>query len=149
MSELTTNQKGAIAETAVVHAATRLGIEVYRPVSEGGRFDFIFLLASRLVRVQCKWAARHGDVLLVRCYSARRTRDGIVTRRYGPDEIDAFAAYCPDVHQCYFLWMSQFAGQSRIQLRLEPSRNNQQAGVHWAEDYEFAATLGAENALGP
>jgi hypothetical protein len=72
---LSTNQKGAIAETAIVHAATVLGIDVYKPVSEGGRYDLIFDL-GQLVRVQCKWAAFHGDVILIRCYSARRTRGG-------------------------------------------------------------------------
>jgi PD-(D/E)XK endonuclease len=39
---LSTNQKGAIAETAITHAAVKLGIAVYRPVAEGGRFDLIF-----------------------------------------------------------------------------------------------------------
>ena len=39
LPELTTDQKGAIAETAIVHEAVKLGIEVYRPVMEGGRFD--------------------------------------------------------------------------------------------------------------
>ncbi len=61
LPELTTNQKGAIAESAIVHEAIKLGIEVYRPVSEGGRFDLIFVLGDRLVRVQCKWAPRRRD----------------------------------------------------------------------------------------
>jgi hypothetical protein len=39
---MTTDQKGAIAETAIAHEATKLGIEVYRPIAEGGRFDMIF-----------------------------------------------------------------------------------------------------------
>ena len=77
---LTTDQKGAIAEAAIAWEATKLGIEVYRPISEGGRFDMIFLLDDRLVRVQCKWAARHGDVVSIRCYSCRRAREGIRKR---------------------------------------------------------------------
>ncbi len=39
---LTTDQKGAIAESAIVHAAIKAGIDVYRPVREGGRYDLIF-----------------------------------------------------------------------------------------------------------
>ena len=75
MPELTTNQKGAIAEAAITKAAFELGIEVYRPAIEGGRYDMIFALENgRLLRVQCKWAARHKDVLLIRCYSCRRAR---------------------------------------------------------------------------
>jgi hypothetical protein len=43
---VTTDQKGAIAETAVAHAAVKLGIDVYRPIAEGGRFDLIFNLGA-------------------------------------------------------------------------------------------------------
>ena len=141
LSELTTNQKGAIAETAIVHQATKLGVDVYRPVAEGGRFDLIFVLDDRLVRVQCKWAPRSGDVVVVRCYSSRRARDGMRVRAYTPAEVDAFAAYCPEVDRCYFLPIELLSGRRNIQLRLGPSRNNQRLGVHWASEFEFEATL--------
>jgi hypothetical protein len=39
---LSTNQKGAIAETAILHEATKCGIVVYRPAVEGARADMIF-----------------------------------------------------------------------------------------------------------
>jgi hypothetical protein len=138
---LTTDQKGAIAETAIAHAATKLGIEVYRPIAEGGRFDMIFLLGDELVRVQCKWARRIGDVVIVRCYSCRRAREGMRKRLYTPEEIDAFAAYSADTGKCYYLPLAKIGVRSHIQLRLEPTKNNQRFGVHWAEDFEFAATL--------
>jgi hypothetical protein len=55
--ELSTDQKGAIAESAIVHAAIKLGIGVYRPLSDGERYDLIFDLGERLERIQCKWAS--------------------------------------------------------------------------------------------
>jgi predicted RNA-binding Zn-ribbon protein involved in translation (DUF1610 family) len=70
---LTTDQKGAIAEAEIVAAVIRLGIGVYKPVSDGERCDLIFECDRRLLRVQCKWAPRHGDVVVVRCRSCRRT----------------------------------------------------------------------------
>jgi len=51
---LTTDQKGNIAELAIALAARRLGIDVYWPVGEGGRYDFILDIGGRLTRVQCK-----------------------------------------------------------------------------------------------
>ncbi len=138
---LTTAQKGAVAETAIVHAATKLGIEVYRPVQEGGRYDLIFDLGSRLVRVQCKWASRNGNVLVVRCYSCRRAREGMRKRSYTPDEIDAIAAYSLDIDRCYFLPLSDIYRQTAIQMRLGPTANNQRLGINWAADYEFDAKL--------
>jgi len=110
---LTTDQKGAIAETAITHAAIKLGIDVYRPVVEGGRCDMIFDLRSQLLRIQCKWAPLHGDVVVLRCYRARRNRDGLLRRIYIDGEIVAFAAYCPEVDRCYFLPFELFLGLRR------------------------------------
>jgi hypothetical protein len=142
---LTTDQKGNIAEAAIVAAAVKLGVDVYRPVGEGGRYDMIFDLDGRLIRVQCKWAPLQGDVIIVRCYSCRRNRDGLMRRIYREGEIDAFAAYCADVDRCYFLPFE--AERSQIMLRLTPCKNNQNLKINWAKDYEFAATLGAPGAI--
>src|SRR5438094_444281 len=78
---LTTDQKGVIAELAIAHHAADLGIGVWHAYTVE-RYDLIFDLRNQLVRVQCKWASRHGDVLVVRCCSHRRNRDGLVRRRY-------------------------------------------------------------------
>jgi hypothetical protein len=138
---LTTDQKGAIAEMGIAWHATQLGVDVYKPVAEGGRCDLIFDVDGRLWRVQCKWAAIHDDVLIVRCYSCRRAREGMRKLRYTPDEIDAFAAYSADLDRCYFLPIEQFPRRAQICLRLAPTRNNQRQLVNWAEDFEFGATL--------
>jgi hypothetical protein len=137
---LTTDQKGTIAELAIAHHAAELGIGVWSAYTVE-RYDLIFDLRPGLVRVQCKWASRDGDVLTVGCCSHRRNRDGIVRRWYSADEIDAFAAYSRDLDRCYFLPIATFGGRSAIRLRIGPARNNQSLGINWAADYEFAATL--------
>jgi len=103
---LTTDQKGAVAETAIIHAAVKLGIGVFKPISDGERYDLIFDIGTRLLRVQCKWARRYGDVIAVRTYSSRRARNGIRKRSYTGDDVDVIAVYCHDVHQCYLLCCS-------------------------------------------
>ena len=138
---LTTNQKGAIAETAIAHEALRLGFDVFRSYADA-RYDLIFDLHPRLVRVQCKWAAFQDGTVLVRLYSARRTAGGLTRRLYSSADIDAFAAYCPETGRCYSLDMERLAGRSQVILRTGSTRNNQQLGVNWASDYEFDATLG-------
>lgn len=137
---LTTNQKGAIAETAIAHAAVKLGIGVFKPLADE-RCDFVFDLRPQLVRVQCKWAVRTGDAVSIRCYSSCRTSTGTVRLVYTREEIDALAAYCAELDRCYLLPMAMFAGQKQIQLRLAPARNNQRTGINWAREFEFAATL--------
>jgi PD-(D/E)XK endonuclease len=99
---LTTDQKGAIAEAAIALAAIELGIGVSRPLGDE-RYDLVFDLGTRFLRVQCKWASREGEIVLVRSYSCRRTRDGLLRRPYSTDEIDAVAAYCAELDRCYLL----------------------------------------------
>ena len=138
---LTTDQKGNVAEVAIALAATKLGIDVYWPLGEGGRFDLILAIGGRLNRVQCKWAPRHRDVVLVRCYSTRRNRDGLLRRIYARGEIDAYAAYCQELDRCFFLPYDEFVCQTQVYLRLSRTNNNQKLGINWAEDFDFAARL--------
>jgi PD-(D/E)XK endonuclease len=138
---LTTDQKDGIAEMGIAWHATMLGVDVYKPVTEGGRCDLIFDFGDRLWRVQCKWASRYDNVLVVRCCSTRRAREGLRKRLYTADEIDVFAAYCAELDRCFFLPFERFGGKNTIQLRLAPSRNNQRRGINWADEFDFAATL--------
>jgi hypothetical protein len=73
---LTTNQKGAIAETAVAHEAVKLGIGVLKPLGDM-RYDLVLDTGHDLLRVQCKWATRYGDVIVGRLYGNRRPREGL------------------------------------------------------------------------
>jgi len=144
---LTTDQKSAAAELAIAHVAADLGLGVFKPLTDGERYDLIFDLRPLLVRVQCKWAALSDDVLIVRCRSCRRTRSGLVHRGYTADEIDAIAAYAGDIGRCFFVPFELLAGRSTLQLRLAPSRNNQRTGINWADDFDLGARLMA--LLGP
>jgi PD-(D/E)XK endonuclease len=144
---LTTDQKGNVAELAIAAAAAGLGIDVYRPVGEGGRADLLFGVEDRLLRIQCKWAPLHGDTIVVRCESSRRNRAGFVQRRYFEGEVDGFAAYCPGTGKCYFLPPQMWAGRREVRLRIGPCKNNQQRRINWAKDFEFAATLGPPGAI--
>ena len=124
---LSTNQKGAIAETAIIAEAVRLGIGVFRPVVEGGRVDLVFAFADgSLARVQCKWAALNGATLCVRVYSARRAAEGMRIQPYDASEIDAIAAYCGGNGRCYYVPVARLAGHKVMHLRL--GRHPQQPG---------------------
>ena len=135
---LSTDQKGAIAETAIAHAALRAGLGVYRPVAEGGRYDLIFDVGARLLRIQCKWASLHGSVVIVRSYSCRRTREGMRSRIYTSDEIDGVAAYCEQLGRCFYLPVDVVDGRRHIHLRLGAARNGQRIGINWADAFDFS-----------
>jgi hypothetical protein len=139
---LTTDQKGAIAESAIVHAAIRLGVGVYRPLVEGGRYDLILAVGATLIRTQCKWATVARGAVVVRCYSSRRGPDRMIVRKYTEEEVDVIAAYCAETEQVYILLPQDFAGRREVRLRVMPALNNQRLKVNRAEDFTFEARLG-------
>ena len=141
MRDLTTNEKGAIAEARVAAAAIRAGVFVLRPIVDGARYDLAFDFGGdRIERVQCKWGRLESDVIVIRtgtCWHSP-TR-GYVMSTYGTDEVDAFGIYCEALDRCYYLPAAFVAGKTEVRLRLAPARNNQRASVTMASDYEFGA----------
>jgi hypothetical protein len=122
---------------------------VYAPAfNTGARYDLIFELRDRLLRVQCKWASLARDVVVVRCYSTRRARDGLRKRVYTADDTDVVVAYCRDLDRCFVLGTSRFARHPETRLRIRPCRNNQRRGVLWADDFGLE-TLRFQEHQGP
>jgi PD-(D/E)XK endonuclease len=135
------NQRGAIAEAAIALEATKAGIPIWRPVVEGARYDLVFEIAGRFVRVQCKSATRHGDVIVVGTRTCRLTPRGYVQTVYDASEIDAIAVYCHDTGGCYLIPIADVGGRSIMHLRLAPSRNHQEVAIRYAADYEFHGAI--------
>jgi hypothetical protein len=141
MVELTTSQKGAVAESAITTAIMELGLTVLRPLCEGRRYDIVIDLEPKLLRVQCKMARSDSGALLVPTKTNRLTRRGYHETCYSSDDTDAIAAYCPTTRRSYRLPISEVAGRSLIHLRLSAPKNNQASGVRWARDYELASAV--------
>jgi PD-(D/E)XK endonuclease len=141
MVELTPSQKGAAAEAAITSAIIRLGLTVLRPLCEGRRYDLIVDLEPRASAgaVQAR-AARggrsrgpHRDVSL--------TPNGYIRKPYSPAEIDAIAAYSPELLRSFLIPMTAITARREISLRLKPTQNNQADGVRWAHDYELESVI--------
>jgi hypothetical protein len=125
-----------------------IGYDVYRPAIEGGRYDMIFDTGEALQRVQCKWAPLANDCVVIRSYTARRARSGLVRKPYVAGDFDVLAAYCAELERCYVVPYSAIDGALHLSLRVSPTRNNQHVGVRLASHYEFGARL-APVQLGP
>jgi PD-(D/E)XK endonuclease len=136
---LTSRRKGAVAEAAIAAEAIKLGLDVYWPLSEGGRYDLVLDTGARLLRVPCKWASCEGAVVVVWTQTSRLTPRGYVRTTYGRHEIDGVAAYCQELEKCFWLPIEEFEGRAHVHLRLTPARNNQRAGLKWAADYPLGA----------
>ncbi len=145
MEDLTTNQKGAIAEAAFTAAAIRLGYFVLRPTPEGRRYDLVLDTGPQLLRVQCKWARRKGEVVVVQARTCRHTpANGYVRTTYTAAEIDALGIYCPDLEECYMIPIADFEGQGFMHLRLAPALNNQRVRCRMLGQYRLGAVAQLE-----
>src|SRR3954451_20264050 len=111
---LTPGRKGAIAEAVITAEVIKLGLDVYRPVSEGGRYDLVVDVGGRLLRVQCKSARLEASVVVIPLRKTRLTPGGYVRTKYTAREIDGIAAYCPGNDSCYWLPIARFAGQGYV-----------------------------------
>ncbi len=138
------NRKGNAAELAIAAEAARLGLEVWHPLTEHGRADLVLGIDGQLVRVQCKWAKRRGDVIFVPLQTSRRSQDGHVRTCYTAGEIDAVGAYCEELKSCFLIPISVAEDKTAISLRLAPARNGQRAALHWAEQYRLGAVAQLE-----
>jgi prevent-host-death family protein len=133
------NHKGAVAEAKIAAAAIELGVPVLRPMTERGRYDLVFDLGSRLLRVQCKWAAFRAGVVQISVGGNYLSARGYVQSTYSDQDIDALAAYCAELARCYLLPVELVAGKYAIHLRVQAAKNSQRAALNWAAQYELGA----------
>jgi hypothetical protein len=133
------NHKGNVAELAFATEAARLHLEVYSPLTEHGRADLVLGIDGSLLRIQCKWANRKGDVVCVNLATSRRSGNGHIRTTYTPDQIDAIGAYCEELQECFLIPIEVAAGKSAMHLRLAPARNGQRAALNWAEQFRLGA----------
>ena len=136
---MTTTQIGAIAEAAITYHATKLGIVVLKPLIERRRYDLVLDTGDLLLRTQCKWARRNGDVVVIRSGTRRHTPNGNDRGTDSASRIDGVAAWCPETRGCCFVPISDIEGQGFLHLRLAPARNNKGLFVHWASNYRLGA----------
>ena len=144
MFVLSTNEKGAIAETKIAAAATELGIPVLRPIVEHARYDLAFEIGDRVLRVQCKWGRLddEGAVIQVQLQGSWLSPTaGYVRSSYSEGEIDFVGVYCHRLDRCYLLPIALVAGRRAIFLRLTPPKNGQRACINLAEDFELSGAV--------
>ena len=104
---LSTNRKGAIAETAIAAAATKLGVSVLRPIVDHERYDLAFEIGDRdsqgsvqMGRVS-ETTARSCEFNLTRSWLL--AQGGMSVASYTEDEIDLVAVYCGELDRSYLL----------------------------------------------
>ncbi|HEV2654742.1 MAG TPA: group I intron-associated PD-(D/E)XK endonuclease [Ktedonobacteraceae bacterium] len=131
---------GELSEVILIAKLLEVGYEILTPFGDNRRYDLVIEDADgRFWRIQCKTGRSNGEYIQFTPASlyyhthAGRTTHG--SKNY-KDQIDYFAVYCPENREVYLIPVAH-AGVSQMNLRLVPTKNKQEQGVKWAEDYEL------------
>jgi hypothetical protein len=110
---------------------------VLKPFGINQRYDLVLDIAGQFVRVQCKTGRFRRGVILFSTQSIQANTRRNLTRGYAGDA-GLFLVYCPGTERIYAVPVDE-ATASCMYLRVDPPRNRQARGIHWAQDYELPA----------
>ncbi len=133
---------GERSEAVIIAKLLEVGYGVLTPFGDNRRYDLVIEDADgQFWRIQCKtgWIENDGACLEFATastyYHTKAGRTGYGRRDY-QGQIDYFAVYSPDTGHAYLVPISH-VGKTNMQLRLKPTKNNQEKGIRWAKDYEI------------
>jgi hypothetical protein len=128
-----TATKGNIGEAAVLNALVDHDLHVLVPFGGGHPFDLVVHLeGATFLRIQCKTGWSRGGCM---SFNSHSTDHGRGAQSY-LGLADLFGVYFPPTKAVYLVPVGS-VGRHEGRLRFEPTRNNQQAGVRYAVDYEI------------
>jgi hypothetical protein len=141
--EPTKKQMGERAQAYVIAKFLEVGYNVLVPYGDSSRYDLVIEDAEgRFWRVQVKTAWIEGGnqgyiKFATTSLRSQSTNGRVVYSRVGyQGQVDYFAVYSHELRKVYLLPVTEVS-QTRMHLRLAPSKNKQERGVHWAADYEI------------
>jgi hypothetical protein len=135
-----TKFKGNVTELEVLTYITRLGYQVSIPFGDRERYDQIWDIRGKLIKVQVKTASPiDDDVTAIKfsCRSSQRSMGKTKNSRYLPGEIDYFATFWQG--RCYLIPLSETSTEKI--LRFHPPKNGQTKGITFANEYEVEVML--------
>lgn len=133
---MTPVEKGDLGEMAVAFEIMKQGFQVFKPMGNGTRIDFV-VMGDRLLKVQVKACSTIRDTAKLEL--RKQTLNPKYNYTYSKDDVDVFALYVADRNQVIFITASEiFATKTRpsmVTFRFAPTRNNQTKGCRMASDY--------------
>jgi hypothetical protein len=131
-------QKGTLAETRIMADLYKKGFCVSVPMDDLVPFDLICVDINnnyKLYKVQVKYCKLNKGVidLWVRCAMSNKTL--CYTKRYTPDEVDIFAAYCPETDDCLYIKSDILYNiKSSFKIRMDHTKPNDYR-AHFKEEF--------------
>ena len=133
-------QIGNITELEVLTYVTKLGYQVSIPFGDRERYDQIWDINGRLLKIQVKTSHlidKEENGIVFSCRSNTKVQGKIKHSRYTADEIDYFATFWNG--QCYMVPISETSTEKTLRFNLP--KNGQRKGISFAKDYTVEEVL--------
>jgi hypothetical protein len=131
-----TNQKGKITEVNILAYVLGLGYSVSVPFGDKDRYDQIWDINGKLLKVQIKTASSVDEQNSAIVFSCRSVSNG-KAHSYSKEDIDFFATYWNG--KVYLIPIEECSSQKK--LRFFSPNSNQVKRINWAKDYEIEEVL--------
>lgn len=130
-----TKRKGSISEYRIIIKFLELGCHVLQPIGDNNRYDLVVERIDGFKRIQCKTASLRNGVVNFRVSNVGKKNGFIISKTY-KNQIDYFAAYCPQNDKIYLVNIKD-TGKRECKLRITEPKNNQKKLIKYAKDYEM------------
>lgn len=137
-----TNQTGDAGELFVAADLISNGYLISVPFGHDHPYDLLADKDGKILRVQVKTANTKKGVIAVKNTTTHTTGQGkIVHEQYKAGSYDLMAVFCPSTNKVYYINSVDLDGKTSLNLRVEPTKNNQSKKITWADDYTDIASV--------
>lgn len=139
-----TKDKGDKAVGHVIADLLDNDFQVCLPISEHLPFDLIAVNDNaETLRIQVKYRKLKNGVLQLEFKNVYSNSRGVKSKRPNLQHIDAYAVYCPDNGEVYYVRVDEIPqNRNSFWLRVEePKTKGHQKKVRWASEFEGAARI--------
>ena len=134
-----TNTKGIITELEVLSYVIKKGYSVSIPYGDKDRYDQIWDIQGKLLKIQIKtahWKDDKHDAFVFKTRSGYSNRQGYNQRFYTKNEIDYFATFFEN--QVYVIPVEECRSEKILRFSSQAAN---QPSINWAKDYTFEEVL--------
>jgi hypothetical protein len=135
---MTNSKKGDVGEHFAIAKLTSQGFTVSKTVSEDCQYDILVDDGEEIHKVQVKTAKLEDDKIEAWLKSPSPRSDGYEWREYQEHRVDAFAVYCPETQEIYWIWFDE-APKTSITLRKSSKKKDKR--IRWADEHRVSEKI--------
>ena len=133
-----TKEKGNIGEAVILAEFVKRGIQCSLPFGDAARYDLIAEFNGKLNKIQIKYCAQVTENNSITCPCASSTNH-TTNKHYTTyeNDVDYIACYIQPLDKSILIPIEEVGKKKTLTVRITPTSNNQQKGIHYLNDFSF------------